>query len=588
LYTKALIKAFLHYYNKDYIYRGHRIINWCPRCGTSLSDLEVEHEEEASSLWYIKYAIENGDDLIVATTRPETMLGDTAVAVNPKDKRYKNVIGKYAILPILGRKIPIVADKAVDIGFGTGAVKITPAHDPIDYEISERCDLEKIVVIDEEGKMTKEAGEQFVSMDRFEAREAVVELLKEGNWLVKTEPYSHSIGHCYRCHTVIEPLLSLQWFLKMDKLAKPAIDVVKKGQIKISPTKWKKIYLDWMENIRDWCISRQIWWGHQIPAWYCDCGEVIVSEKWAEEDARPVSPARAEAHSGGRETPTRKCPKCNSTKVKRDEDVLDTWFSSALWPFAVFGWPKEISDLKIYYPTTFLTTDRGILFLWIARMIMSGLEFMKEIPFKNVYIHATVFNKEGKRMSKSLGTGVDPLDLVDKYGADAMRFGLLWQMAQGQDMKFGEDAVLSGQRFANKIWNASRFALMNLEGYKKVSRETFNKEIEPKLTKEDKWILSKLEITTKSLNKYLDKYDFQHATETIYEFFWHDFCDKFIENTKIRIRENDKTKLAAQYTLDKVLKDSLKLLHPFMPFVTEAIWQNLKEEKPLIISEWPN
>lgn len=559
-YADAVLKSFIEYYKKGYLYRDHRIINWCPRCETSLSDLEVEYEEVQGNLWYINYDVESGGTITVATTRPETMLGDTAVAVNPKDKKYKDLIGKNVILPIIGRKIPIVADDAVDMKFGTGAVKVTPAHDPLDFEIAERHNLEKIVVIDPTGKMTKKAGEEFAGLDRFEVRENVIEMLEEGKWLVKTEPHTHNVGHCYRCHSVIEPLLSLQWFVSMKKIAKPAIDAVKKGEVQFYPAKWKKVYLDWMENIRDWCVSRQIWWGHQLPVWYCECGETIVAEK------EPKT-----------------CPKCKSSKLTRDEDVLDTWFSSALWPFAVMGWPEKTNDMKNYYPTTLLSTARDIIYLWVARMIMSGYEFTGKKPFSNVYIHATVFNYEGRRMSKSLGTGVDPLDLIDKYGADALRFGLLWQAAQGQDMKFSEDTLLGAQRFANKVWNASRFVMMNLNDYKIVSRET----IESKLTKDDKKILTDFDKITTKTDKYLEKYDFQHAVEAIYEFFWHDFCDKYIEIAKNRIREEKDDKIAAQYCLDYVLKGSLKLLHPSMPFVTEAIWDTLGEKTPLIVSEWP-
>lgn len=582
-YSRAVIKTFVHYYDKGYLYRGNRIINWCPRCGTSLSDLEVEHEEENSFLWYIKYPLKDGGDITVATTRPETMLGDTAIAVNPKDKKYKDYIGKKAFVPIINREIPIIADDLVEVGFGTGAVKVTPAHDPVDFDISEKHKLEKIIVIGTDARMTTDATEQFAGLDRFEAREVIVDLLEKGNWLTKTEHYSHNIGHCYRCHTVIEPLLSLQWFVRMDKLSKPAIEAVKQNRVTFHPARWKKIYLDWMENIRDWCVSRQIWWGHQIPAWYCECGEVIVSEKWAEEDAG-LSTDKSDKVSRGTK---RACPKCKSSNLTRDNDVLDTWFSSALWPFAVMGWPKETKDLEKYYPTSLLSTARDIIYLWVARMIMSGLEFIDEVPFSDVFIHPTVFNKEGKRMSKSLGTGVDPIELVDKYGADATRFGLLWQMAQGQDMRFGEDAILNGQRFANKMWNASRFTLMNLEDYEKPTPEDFKAVIEPNLTKEDKIILEKLRYTINKTNHYFEKYDFQHAVEQLYEFFWHDFCDKTIEDTKIRIRESDKTKKAAQYILHTVLCNSLKLLHPIMPFVTEEIWSNLKEDKPLIISNWP-
>ncbi len=565
-YSKAVIETFVHYYEKGYLYRGNRITNWCPRCGTSLSDLEVEHEERKDSLWHIRYEVEGGGEIIVATTRPETMLGDTAIAVNPTDKRYKSMIGKSAVLPILGRKIPIVADEYVDAKFGTGAVKVTPAHDPNDFEISERHNLEKIVVIDLEGNMTPEAGEQFAGKDRYEVREAIIRLLEEGRWLVKTEPHTHAVGHCYRCHTVIEPLLTLQWFVKMNEIVKPAIEVVRSGKVKIHPAKWTKVYLDWMDNIRDWCVSRQIWWGHQIPAWYCECGEITVSKEWA------LDPKL-----------TPKCHKCGSTKLKRDEDVLDTWFSSALWPFATLGWPEKTTDLSTFYPTSFLSTARDILYLWVARMIFSGIEFTGKIPFKEVYIHATVFNSEGKRMSKSLGTGVDPLVLIDKYGTDATRFGLLWQVAQGQDMKFSEDALLMSQRFVNKIWNASKFTKMNLTDYKIVSRETIEKE----LTTEDKQILAKLDKTSKEIDRYLDKYDFQHAVELLYDFFWHDYCDVCIEDTKVRIRDNEASKLAAQYTIHTVLVQSLKLLHPFMPFVTESVWSTMDQDTALIISKWP-
>jgi valyl-tRNA synthetase len=560
-YSKAVIKTFKHYYDKGYLYRDHRIINWCPRCGTSLSDLEVEHQERSDFLWYIEYPLENGKGKItVATTRPETMLGDTAVAVNPKDKRYAKLIGQNVILPIINRKIPIVADSLVDLKFGTGAVKVTPAHDQIDFEIAENHNLKKIIVIDEKAKMTELAGEEFTGLDRYEAREKVIDLLKKGKYLAKEEPYNHNVGHCYRCQTVIESLLSLQWFVSMKELAKPAIKAVQKGEIHFHPKKWEKVYLHWMENIRDWCVSRQIWWGHQIPAWYCECGEIIVAES----------------------EPT-KCPKCESTKLKRDEDVLDTWFSSALWPFVTLGWPDTTEDIKKYYPTSLNSTARDIIYLWVARMIMSGYEFTGTKPFSDVYIHATVFNKEGKRMSKSLGTGVDPLDLIEKYGADAVRFGLLWQAAQGQDMKFTEDALNAAKKFANKIWNASRFVLMNLEGYKNVPRGTFEKIA----TKDDLAIIDKFQKIITKTDKYLAKYDFQHAEEALYEFFWHDFCDKYIEIAKVRIRENEEDKVAAQYALDYVLKGSLKLIHPFMPFVTESIWQNI-ENTPLITSDWPD
>lgn len=560
-YSAAVLEAFVHYYEKGYLYRDHRIINWCPKCKTSISDLEVEHEEHQDYLWHIKYPLKNGKGSVtVATTRPETMLGDTAVAVNPKDERYKSLVGEMLILPLSGREIPIVADKLVDQKFGTGAVKVTPAHDPVDFEIAENHQLPKITIIGEGAKMTEEAGEDFAGMDRYEAREKVIELLKKGRWLTKEEPYTHNVGHCYRCQTVIEPLLSLQWFVSMKELAKPAITAVQSGEINFHPQKWEKVYLHWMKNIKDWCVSRQLWWGHQIPAWYCDCGETIVAK-----------------------TEPNKCPKCGSNKLKRDEDVLDTWFSSALWPFATLGWPQKTPDLKHFYPTSLNSTARDIIYLWVARMIMSGYEFTGTKPFSDVYIHATVFNKEGKRMSKSLGTGVDPIGLIERYGADATRFGLLWQAAQGQDMKFSEDALLGAKKFANKVWNGSRFTMMNLEGYKAITEKEFGN----LAAKEDKKIIQDLQDTVNKLDKYLGIYDFQHAEELLYEFFWHNFCDKYIEVAKTRIRDKAKDMLAAQYALDYVLKDSLKMLHPFMPFLTETIWQNLGEKKALIVSEWP-
>lgn len=559
-YAEAVMLAFKQYYDKGYLYRDYRIINWCPRCGTSLSDLEVEHQERDGYLCYIEYLIENEKTKItVATTRPETMLGDTAVAVNPKDNRYKKLIGKQVILPIVKRKIPIVADSLVDKSFGTGAVKVTPAHDSVDFEIAENHGLDKIIVIDEKGKMSKKAGEQFEGLDRYEARKKIIDLLKKGKYLVKEEPYSHNVGHCYRCQTTIESLLSLQWFVSMKELSKPAITAVKNSEINFHPKKWEKVYLNWMENIKDWCVSRQIWWGHQIPAWYCECGEIIVDIK-----------------------EPKICPKCKAGKLKRDPDVLDTWFSSALWPFATLGWPKKTSDLKNFYPTSLNSTARDIIYLWVARMIMSGYEFTGVKPFSDVFIHATVFNKEGKRMSKSLGTGVDPIDLINKYGADAVRFGLLWQAAQGQDMKFTEDALLAAKKFANKIWNASRFVMMNLSDYKNVPRGTFQK----KAHKDDIFMIERFERVAEKTDYYLQRYDFQHAEELLYDFFWHDFCDKYIEIAKERINNQANDKIAAQYTLDYVLKGSLKLIHPFMPFVTESIWQNL-DKSPLIIANWP-
>jgi valyl-tRNA synthetase len=560
-YSEAVLEAFVHYYQKGYLYRDYRIINWCPRCKTSISDLEVEHEEHQDYLWYIKYPLKSGKGhLTVATTRPETMLGDTAVAVNPKDKRYQNLIGETLILPVVGREIPIVGDKLVDQTFGTGAVKVTPAHDPVDFQIAENHQLDKIIVIDESAKMSAESGEPFAGLDRYEAREKILELLKKGDWLDKEEPYTHNVGHCYRCQTVIEPLLSLQWFVSMKELAKPAIKAVKEGEINFHPKKWEKVYLHWMANIKDWCVSRQLWWGHQIPAWYCECGETIVSKSEPKE-----------------------CPKCQSKELRRDEDVLDTWFSSALWPFATLGWPQKTIDMKAYYPTSLNSTARDIIYLWVARMIMSGYEFTGTKPFSDVYIHATVFNKEGKRMSKSLGTGVDPLGLIEKYGADATRFGLLWQAAQGQDMKFSEDALLAAKKFSNKIWNAAKFVMMNLEDYKPISKSEFQKGA----AKADLAIIKEFDETLRRLNAYLAKYDFQHAEELLYEFFWHSYCDRYIETAKIRIRDGAADKKCAQYALNQVLKGSLKMLHPFLPFLTETIWQNLDQKEALIVSDWP-
>ncbi len=576
-YSKAVLETFIHFYKKGYLYRGERVINWCPRCMTALSDIELEYVSEKSFLWYIKYPLVQSSGpkaqgyITVATTRPETMLGDTAVAVNPGDKRYKNLIGKKAILPIVNREIPIIADSLVDPKFGTGAVKVTPAHDPVDFEISERHKLPKIVVIASDGTMTKEVPSQYFKMDRHECREAVVDHLKQRGLLQKIKDYTHNIAHCYRCDTVVEPLLSLQWFVKMDNLAKPAIKVVKENKIKFIPKRWEKVYLNWIENLKDWCISRQIWWGHRIPVWYCretknvDCkakNGVIVSLE-----------------------PPKKCPYCSSIKLVQDPDVLDTWFSSALWPHATLGWPEKTKDIGYFYPTTVLSTARDIIYLWVARMIMTGLEFMNKIPFSEVYIHATVLTKQGKRMSKSLGTGVDPINLIEKYGADATRFGLIWQVAQTQDMRFSEEAIVSAQRFANKIWNASRFVISNLD----LERVKGLDDRKLKLTVEDKRILSDCKKLVNKTTHYFTKYDFHHAAEGIYHFFWHIYCDIYIENSKKRLYEakNKDDGLTAQWVLYKILTDSLKLLHPLMPFVTEEIWQKLGEKKPLIIQEWP-
>ncbi len=535
-YQEAVKKTFLHYYNKGWIYQGERVINWCPRCQTSLSDLELEYHDEKTHLWHIQYPLASNPkkNIVVATTRPETMLGDTAVAVNPKDKRYQRLIGKKLILPIVNRKIPIIADKLVGIEFGTGAVKVTPAHSPIDAEIAEKHNLEYIQIIGENGKMNQQAGQEFENLSIKQAREKIVEILEKQNLLIKTEDYLHQVPTCYRCNSVVEPMVSKQWFLKMDKLAEKAIQAVKSGKIKFHPKRWEKVYFDWLKNIKDWCISRQIWWGHQIP-------------------------------------------------IKGETDVLDTWFSSALWPFATLGWPKKTKDLKTFYPTQTLSTARDIINLWVARMIFSGLEFMGQRPFNDILIHPTVFNKKGQRMSKSLGTGIDPIKMIGQYGADATRFGLAYQVLQNQDIKFGEENILMGKKFANKIWNASRFVLFQIANSKITLPKSKIKTNNSKLTKADKKILKKLENTFQKVNSDLEKYRFGWAAHKVYDFFWHDFCDEYIEAAKQQ--NNQQTKKILAY----VLINSLKMIHPFMPFVTESIYQQLpfKQKTHLIIEDWP-
>jgi len=553
-YEKAVKEAFLHYYQKGWIYRGKRVINWCPRCQTSLSDLEIEYKEEKGKLWYIKYPLAKkytgltcANYIVVATTRPETMLGDTAVAVNPKDKRYKNLVGKKAILPLVNREIPIIADNLVDPKFGTGAVKVTPAHDLADYEISLRHNLELCQVIDENGKINQSAPLPYQGLRVLEAREKVIEDLKKQNFLSKVEPWKHSIPVCYRCGTTLEILPSEQWFLKMKELAKMAENPVRKGKIKFHPKSFEKGYFDWLKNIKDWCISRQIWWGHKIPI-------------EGSEDVLDYNP------------PT-----------TRQGDVLDTWFSSALWPFATLGWPKKTRDLKNFYPTDVLSTDRGIINLWVARMIFSGMEFMKKIPFKTVLIHATVLTREGKRMSKSLGTGIDPINLIEKYGADATRFGIAYQIMGGQDIRFVEDNIVMGRKFCNKLWNASRFVLMQIE---KCRGQTSTAVRRSNLyTSADKRILKVLDKTIKSVNRDLERFRFGPAAHALYNFFWHDFCDIYIEKSKEQ--KDRKTKKILLY----ILLTSLKLLHPFIPFITEEIYQKLpikNKKKCLMVEDWPS
>jgi len=562
--SQAVLEVFIRLYEEGLIYRGERIINWCPRCQTALSDIEVEHKESEGKLYYIKYPLEGSEEaLVIATTRPETMLADTAVAVHPEDERYKHLIGKAAVLPLMGRRLPIVADEAVDPSFGTGALKVTPGHDATDFEIGQRHGLEMINIFNPDATTNENAG-AYKGLERSACRTRVVEDLKRQELLVKEEPYTHSLGRCQRCHTTIEPLISKQWFVRMEELARPAIEAVRSGKIKFIPERWTKIYFDWMENIRDWCISRQLWWGHRIPAWHCrSCGEITVS----------------------REEP-KACSKCSSTDIYQDEDVLDTWFSSALWPFSVMGWPKETPELRYFYPTALLVTGPDIIFFWVARMIMMGLHFMGEIPFKAVLFNPIVKDEKGRRMSKSLGTGIDPLEMKEQYGMDALRFTLASSMTKGQDLVLSLDDVEGARKFLNKIWNATRFALMNLEGFSPDGRP---RELPLKL--EDRWMLSRLAHTIETIRTHLDSYDFNVVGETLYEFFWHQFCDWYLELIKRRLGgEDPQDKRAAQYVLYLTLKETLKLLHPLIPFITEELWQKLpaREAESIMIAPFPS
>ncbi|MCJ7578510.1 MAG: valine--tRNA ligase [candidate division Zixibacteria bacterium] len=569
--SEAVLEVFVHLYNKGLIYRGKRIINWCPRCQTSLSDDETEREEKEGHLWYIKYKLKGSDDFIsVATTRPETMLGDTAVAVNPKDRRFKKLVGRSAILPILDRELKIVADDFVDPEFGTGMVKVTPAHDPNDFEIGNRHNLEKINILNPDGTLNENAG-KFAGMDRYVAREALVAELKKKKLLEKVEPYHLALNLCYRCGSEIEPYLSEQWFVKMEPLAKPAIEAVKNGKVKFYPEHWAKVYLHWMENIRDWCISRQLWWGHRIPVWYClDCGEITVSKT----------------------TPT-ECHKCKSKNLKQDEDVLDTWFSSWLWPFSTFGWPKKTEELKKFYPTQALFTASEIIFLWVARMVMAGLEFLGEVPFFDVYIHGTVRDSDGIKMSKSLGNGIDPLEIIKDYGADALRTSMILVTPEGQDPCISFNTFELGRNFANKLWNASKFVMANLKDDYSPSAGIKTGSSDLKL--EDIWILSRLNRTVEEVTNLMGNYGFNSAVKTLYDFVWHDFCDWYVEMVKSRfsLPEKDKDRASAQEVTHLVLNHILKLLHPFAPFVTEEIWHHLYKIKAsefdhaLIQSGWP-
>ena len=560
--SRAVREAFCEMYDKGLIYKGSRIINWCPHCLTALSDAEVEYVDKPGHLWYIRYPLSDGSgDIVVATTRPETMMGDTGVAVNPNDEKFQHLIGKTCILPIMNREIPIVGDEYCEIGFGTGAVKMTPAHDPNDFEVGLRHNLEVIRVIADDGTINENGG-KYNGMDRYECRKAIVKDLEEQGYLVKTEPYSHNVGTCYRCHNDVEPLISAQWFVKMKPLAEEAIRVVKDGTIKFVPERFSKTYLNWMENVHDWCISRQLWWGHQIPAWYCDeCGHINVS----------------------REDPT-KCEKCGCTHLTRDEDVLDTWFSSGLWPFSTLGWPDlDSEDLKYWYPTTDMVTGYDIIFFWVARMVVSGMEQMKKEPFKTVFIHGLVRDDKGRKMSKSLGNGIDPLEMAEKYGADALRFNLITGNSPGNDMRFYVEKCEAMRNFANKIWNASRYVLMNLTVEETGLPDAADLEIE------DKWVLTKLNTLIKEVTENMDAYELGVASAKVYDFIWDTYCDWYIELTKARLYgENEKSKLAAQKVLVYVLDQFLRLLHPFMPFITEEIWQAIPHEgKFLMLADWP-
>ena len=563
--SNAVTEVFIDLYNKGLIYKGKRMINWCPYCNTSISDAEVEYEEEPTHLWHVKYPVkgEEGKFVIVATTRPETMLGDTGIAVHPDDERYKDLVGKTVILPIMNKEIPIIADDFVEKEFGTGAVKLTPAHDPNDYQAALKHNLEIIPVFDEEFKMNNLVPE-YKGMDMYEAREKIVERLQKEGYLVKIEDYNHNVGKCYRCHHTIEPHISEQWFVKMEPLAKPAIEAVRTGKVEFVPERFDKIYYNWMENIQDWCISRQLWWGHRIPAYYCqECGEVIVSKE--------------EPH---------KCTKCGSTNLKQDEDTLDTWFSSALWPFSTLGWPEQTEDYKYFYPTSTLVTGYDIIFFWVARMIFSALEHTGQVPFDKVFIHGRVRDSLGRKMSKSLGNGIDPLEIIAKYGTDALRFSLVLGISPGNDIRYMPEKLESASNFANKLWNASKFVLSNMpEDGSKLAED----KLPANLCYEDKWILSKLNKLVKEVTNNLENFELGIATQKVYDFIWNEFCDWYIEMVKSRVYdENCTTKFAAQYTLNKVLKESIKILHPVMPFVTEKIYMQLyHNDESIMISKWP-
>lgn len=561
--SRAVREVFVSLYERGLVYRGNYIVNWCPKCHTAISDIEVEHEDLAGHLWYVRYPLADDDGYItVATTRPETILGDTAVAVNPHDGRYQDLVGKEAVLPVVGRRLPIIADHYVDPAFGTGAVKITPGHDPNDFEVGQRHNLDQVSVIDLDGRMTAAAG-KFAGQDRYECRQHLVKELEAGGYLVKVEDLAHAVGHCSRCGTVIEPLLSKQWFVKMQPLAQPALQAVKDGRIRFVPERFTKIYCQWLENIRDWCISRQLWWGHRIPVWYCrDCGAEIASR----EDITS-------------------CCACGSSKIDQDPDVLDTWFSSALWPFSTLGWPEETADLGYFYPTSVLVTGRDIIFFWVARMIFMALPFMDDVPFRDVFIHGLVLDAQGRKMSKSLGNGIDPLEVIEKYGADTLRFMLITGSVPGYDLRFQWERVEATRNFANKVWNVARLALLNLEDFdpKKIDVSTLE------FTLADRWIRSRFSTVRNRVIEFIDSYDLGGAGRLLYEFIWDEFCDWYVELAKLRLYGDDRPRRqTAQYVLWEVLERTLRLLHPFMPFVTEEIWQHLPHTgESIMIAPYP-
>ena len=559
--NKAVREVFVRLYNKGLIYRGERIINWCPHCKTSISDAEVEFAEKDGNFWHIRYPFKDGSGYLeLATTRPETMLGDTAVAVHPDDPRYKDIVGKTLILPLVGREIPVIADTYVEQDFGTGVVKITPAHDPNDFEVGLRHNLEIINVMNDDGSINENGG-KFAGMPGLEARKQIVKELEEQGFLVRIEPIKHNVGSCYRCHTVVEPRVSKQWFVKMEPLAKPAIECVRDGRVRFIPERMEKIYFNWMENIKDWCISRQLWWGHRIPAWYCeDCGETIV--------------AMDAPHT---------CPKCGSGKLHQDEDTLDTWFSSALWPFSTLGWPDQTEDLKYFYPTDTLVTGYDIIFFWVARMIFSGMEHMGEPPFKTVFIHGLIRDAQGRKMSKSLGNGIDPLEVIAQYGADALRFTLVTGNSPGNDLRFSQEKVEASRNFANKIWNASRFILMNIDG------QDVPNQLPEKLALEDKWIVNQFNQVVKEVTDNLEHFEIGIAVQKLYDFLWDELCDWYIEIAKIRLQSSDEEAAqTARQVLVWVMTGTLQLLHPFMPYITEEIWQSLPHEgESIMVSKWP-